>query len=107
MMTVLRSALKRSRRFLKAAAEIASPSTRFVGTRHYCPHCEEETEWQVNVLHRFYFCTQCRRDPKLSPAHYEAACREAEARSAETERGIESPQKPAGHREAGREAVPA
>lgn len=39
----------------------AAPVTYMI--HDHCPHCEERTLWQVNVLHRYHRCMKCGEDP--------------------------------------------
>ncbi len=78
-MIVLRNVFERIVTALETVTEALAPSIGGTLERDYCPHCGEETEWHVNMLHRLYLCMQCKRNPKLSPTHYEVARLEAEA----------------------------
>lgn len=88
-MTLFWSVATRIVKVLEKLATTTRPAAKFSRTRDYCPHCQEETEWQVNILHRFYSCTQCRRDPKLSPAHYKSAHRESEATAQDPDHAVQ------------------
>lgn len=87
---------------LETAAGAADPTVAFTSTSDYCHHCGEQTEWYVSVLHQFYLCTQCRRDPKLPTSHYEA-----DAPASDADRAVKHSAEPRMGQESGsREVAP-
>lgn len=105
MTKLLRSIFEQIVASMERVTVAMAPSVGVAYTRNYCPHCEEETEWVTNTLHRLYFCTQCKRDPNLSPNHYEAAFLEAGSQSVDLDRSNRHVVKPEGHREVSDQAM--
>lgn len=106
-MTLFRTALNGLVNFLETAAGAVNPTAGFSATQDHCPHCDDETVWHVSVLHQFYLCTKCGRDPKLPLSHYETA-REKPGIPADTPERTDAPAaEPVRRKDGTREVIPA